>query len=106
MSAFPEEQVSLIIVTRMHMNTGLSDTAERETVMNATLDKFAELFKNAIVIDDDIPIEKWMMEYVKTCSSTESLCFYDCTSILDQYKTWCQIFKNVQPFYGRSDIRI
>ena len=64
MSAFPEEQVSLIIVTRMHMNTGLSDTAERETVMNATLDKFAELFKNAIVIDDDIPIEKWICEDV------------------------------------------
>ena len=96
----------LIVVTGMHTNTGLSDTADRETVMNATLDKFAEMFKNAIVIDDDIPIEKWMREYVKTCSSTESLCFYDCTSILDQYKTWFQIFKNIQPFYGSSDIGI
>lgn len=90
----------------MHINTGLADTANMDTVMSATLDKFAEMFKNVVVIDDDIPLEEWAREYVKTCSSNESVCFYDCTSILNQYKTWFHIFKNVQPFYGSFDVLV
>ena len=68
--------------------------------MNAKVDQFASLFKNVVIIDDDIPMEKWAGEYLKGCSR-ESVAFFDCAAVLNQYKTWFSIFGNVQPFYGK-----
>lgn len=84
----------------MDPNTGLVATADVETVMNAKLDQFASLFKNVVIIDDNVSLQKWVKEYLQG-HSKESVAFFDCTAILNQYKTWIHIFRNVQPFYGR-----
>lgn len=98
-AGFHKSQYSLNNRT-MDPNTGLAATADMETVMNAKLDQFASMFKNVVVIDDDVPLEKWAKEYLQGCSK-ESVAFFDCTSVLNQYKTWFSIFGDVQPFYGR-----
>ena len=87
----------------MHINSGLSDSADYDSVMDCNLDTFYQEYKdtnNIIIIDDSIPYNEFIANTVKGLSSHESVTFYDCTSILNQYKAWFKFFKNVQPFYG------
>ena len=77
----------------MDPNTGLAATADMATVMSAKLDRFASLFKNVVIVNDNVPLKG---------QSKESVAFFDCTAVLNQYKTWFHIFHNVQPFYGSS----
>lgn len=84
----------------MHTNSGLSDTASSEAVQNATLDAFHQIRKDAVVIDDDMTLEDYAASYMKACPSNEVACFFDCTNVLNQYKTWNKALPEVQPFYG------
>lgn len=84
----------------MHGNSGLSDVADKNTVLAATLRDFSEKRKDAIVIDDNVRIDDFVREYMQSHPSNNVVCFYDCTAILNQYKTWFVAFGNVQPFYG------
>ena len=81
----------------MDPNTGLAATADMATVMSAKLDRFASLFKNVVIVNDNVPLKEWVKGDLK-----ESVAFFDCTAVLNQYKTWFHIFHNVQPFYGSS----
>ena len=84
----------------MHGNSGLSDVADKNAVLSANHRLFLERRKDAIVIDDDVKIEDFVREYMQSHASNDVLCFYDCTAILNQYKTWFAVFGDVQPFYG------
>lgn len=87
----------------MHINSGLSDTANYNSVRNYNLDAFFQEFKdilNIIMLGDDTSYDELIHDTIKGLSSHESVSFYDCTSILNQYKGWFNTFKNVQPFYG------
>ena len=58
------------------------------------------VFAPAVVIDDDMTLEDYAASYMKACPSNEVACFFDCTNVLNQYKTWNKALPEVQPFYG------
>ena len=84
----------------MHANSGLADAVNSEAIQSATLDAFLQKWNDAVVVDDSVPFNDFVNEYLKTRSSSEAACFHDCTNILNQYKTWNKALPNVQPFYG------
>ena len=84
----------------MHNPSGLSDTVSVDAVLSATLDRFASIYKDVVIVDDETSLEEIVYDYMKSNPSDQSISFYDCTEILNQYKTWFKIFGNVQPFYG------
>lgn len=86
----------------MHTNSGLSNTADYDAVMKANLDEFYRKYKDSgrlIIVDDEEDLHHSIAEVMK-CSEGKSVGFYDCTEVLNQYKSWFKIFKTVQPFYG------
>ena len=47
----------------MDPNTGLAATADMATVMSAKLDRFASLFKNVVIVNDNVPMKEWISEW-------------------------------------------
>ena len=81
---------------------GLGHIPALDTVLNATLDKFVSLNESTIVIDDTLPLESYIKDYLDKNHPSNSVCFFDCSNILNQYKTWFNVFRDVQPFYGSA----
>lgn len=84
----------------MRDRSGLAPVEDLDTVLNATLDNFVEKHPEVIVIDDSMSIEDFSKQYNKDHPSDKSVCIFDLSSVLVQYKTWFNVFKNIQPFYG------
>ena len=83
-------------------NCDLGDIPTLDTVLNANLDKFVSLNESTIIIDDTLPLESYIKDYLDKNHPSNSVCFFDCSNILNQYKTWFNVFKDVQPFYGNG----
>lgn len=89
----------------MSDRSGLAAAECLETVLNATCDKFVEQHPETIVIDDSTTIEEFATQYASEHPTDKSICIFDLSSVLIQYKTWFNVFKDVQPFYGISRVK-
>ena len=86
----------------MSDRSGLAAVEDLNTVLNTTLDKFVEQHPDIIIIEDSTTMEEFVKQYIRDHPSDKSVCIFDLSSVLVQYKTWFNVFKDVQPFYGTS----
>ena len=86
----------------MSDRSGLVAVENMNTVLNTTLDKFVEQHPDTIIIEDSTTMEEFVKQYIQDHPSDKSVCIFDLSSVLVQYKTWFNVFKDVQPFYGTS----
>ena len=86
----------------MNDRSGLVAVENLSTVLNTTLDKFVEQHPDIIIIEDSTTMEEFVKQYIQDHPSDKSVCIFDLSSVLVQYKTWFNVFKDVQPFYGTS----
>ena len=87
----------------MNDRSGLVAVENMNTVLNSTLDKFVEQHPDIIIIEDSTTMEEFVKQYIQDHPSDKSVCIFDLSSVLVQYKTWFNVFKDVQPFYGTTN---
>ena len=87
----------------MNDRSGLAAAEDLITVLNTTLDKFVEQHPDIIISEDSTTMEECVKQYIRDHPSDKSICIFDLSSVLVQYKTWFNVFKDVQPFYGTTN---
>ena len=91
------------LIAEMSDRSGLAAVEDLNTVLNTTLDEFVERHPEVLIIDDSTTLEEFVKQYVQNHPSDKSVCIFDLTSVLVQYKTWFNVFGDVQPFYGTTN---
>lgn len=83
-----------------HPVTGAKLCTPAEDVMNYYLDDFVKDRSDVYVVDDHLTFEEIAKAYIKDSDHPGTLCFYDCSGIVDMYKMWFKTFDHIQPFYA------